>query len=210
MGAKVALCARDEQKLQSAAAEIERKRRQEPARCARMYRAAADVSSLFATMEQALGPIEILVNNAGIGYFGPSARSLGRKLGCGVRHQFESGVPAEQSGGARNDSSSARPHHQYCVARRQERICGWWNLLRFKMGSAWVDAVHGGGFARRTEFASAPFVPEASTRNFRPHAGKDLQKMLQPEDVAHAVETIVTQEPQSFISEVLLRPTQKP
>jgi 3-oxoacyl-[acyl-carrier protein] reductase len=34
--------------------------------------------------------------------------------------------------------------------------------------------------------------------------------MLQPQDVAHAVEMIVTQEPQSFISEVLLRPTQKP
>jgi NADP-dependent 3-hydroxy acid dehydrogenase YdfG len=34
--------------------------------------------------------------------------------------------------------------------------------------------------------------------------------MLQPEDVARAVELIVTQEPQSFISEVLLRPTQKP
>ncbi len=34
--------------------------------------------------------------------------------------------------------------------------------------------------------------------------------MLQPEDVAHAVESIVTQEPRSFISEILLRPTQKP
>ena len=34
--------------------------------------------------------------------------------------------------------------------------------------------------------------------------------MLQPDDMAHAVEMIVTQAPQSFISEVLLRPTQKP
>jgi 3-oxoacyl-[acyl-carrier protein] reductase len=34
--------------------------------------------------------------------------------------------------------------------------------------------------------------------------------MLQPDDVAHAVSMIVTQAPQSFISEVLLRPTQKP
>jgi NADP-dependent 3-hydroxy acid dehydrogenase YdfG len=39
---------------------------------------------------------------------------------------------------------------------------------------------------------------------------KDTSKMLQPEDVAHAVATIVTQAPQSFISEILLRPTQKP
>jgi NADP-dependent 3-hydroxy acid dehydrogenase YdfG len=34
--------------------------------------------------------------------------------------------------------------------------------------------------------------------------------MLQPEDIAHAVESILTQAPQSFISEVVLRPTQKP
>jgi len=40
--------------------------------------------------------------------------------------------------------------------------------------------------------------------------GKDPKKMLQPDDVASVVASIVTQAPQSFISEVLLRPTQKP
>lgn len=39
---------------------------------------------------------------------------------------------------------------------------------------------------------------------------KDPAKMLQPDDVASVVATLVTQAPQSFISEVLLRPTQKP
>jgi hypothetical protein len=34
--------------------------------------------------------------------------------------------------------------------------------------------------------------------------------MLQPDDVAHAVEMLLAQAPQSFISEVLLRPAQKP
>ena len=43
-----------------------------------------------------------------------------------------------------------------------------------------------------------------------PHVGKDASKMLQPDDVAHAVAAIVTQAPQSFMSEILLRPTQKP
>jgi 3-oxoacyl-[acyl-carrier protein] reductase len=42
------------------------------------------------------------------------------------------------------------------------------------------------------------------------HSSKDPSKMLQPDDVAAVVESIVTQAPQSFISEVLLRPTQKP
>ncbi len=34
--------------------------------------------------------------------------------------------------------------------------------------------------------------------------------MFQPEDVAHAVEMVLTQTPQSFVSEVLPRPTRKP
>jgi NAD(P)-dependent dehydrogenase (short-subunit alcohol dehydrogenase family) len=52
--------------------------------------------------------------------------------------------------------------------------------------------------------------PGTVATDFSPHAGKDTSKMLQPEDVAHAVEAILTQSPQSFISEVLLRPTRKP
>jgi NAD(P)-dependent dehydrogenase (short-subunit alcohol dehydrogenase family) len=52
--------------------------------------------------------------------------------------------------------------------------------------------------------------PGSVDTSLSPHAGKDKGKMLQPEDVAHAVEALVTQAPQSFISEMLLRPTQKP
>jgi NAD(P)-dependent dehydrogenase (short-subunit alcohol dehydrogenase family) len=40
--------------------------------------------------------------------------------------------------------------------------------------------------------------------------GKDPNKKIQPDDVAHVVAMLVTQAPQSFVSEVLLRPTQKP
>lgn len=41
-------------------------------------------------------------------------------------------------------------------------------------------------------------------------SGKDPRKKLQPDDIASVVATLVTQSPQSFISEVLIRPTQKP
>ena len=41
-------------------------------------------------------------------------------------------------------------------------------------------------------------------------SGKDPKKKLQPDDVAGVVATLVTQAPQAFISEVLMRPTQKP
>lgn len=41
-------------------------------------------------------------------------------------------------------------------------------------------------------------------------SGKNPDKKIQPDDVAHVAAMLVTQAPQSFVSEVLLRPTQKP
>jgi NAD(P)-dependent dehydrogenase (short-subunit alcohol dehydrogenase family) len=52
--------------------------------------------------------------------------------------------------------------------------------------------------------------PGSVHTEFSPHSGKNAEKMLQASDVAHAVAMIVTQSPQSFASEILLRPTQKP
>ena len=52
--------------------------------------------------------------------------------------------------------------------------------------------------------------PGSTETELGPHAGKDPKKMLQPDDIAHAVTMLVTQTPQSFMSEILLRPTQKP
>jgi NADP-dependent 3-hydroxy acid dehydrogenase YdfG len=52
--------------------------------------------------------------------------------------------------------------------------------------------------------------PGSVNTEFSAHEGRDLGRMLTPADVAHAVAMLVTQRPQSFISEVVLRPTQKP
>jgi 3-oxoacyl-[acyl-carrier protein] reductase len=52
--------------------------------------------------------------------------------------------------------------------------------------------------------------PGSTETELSPHAGKDPKKMLQPDDIAHAVAMLATQAPQSFVSEILLRPTQKP
>ena len=52
--------------------------------------------------------------------------------------------------------------------------------------------------------------PGSTETELSPHTGKDPKKMLQPEDVAHAVAMLVTQAPQSFASEIILRPTLKP
>src|SRR2546429_8533073 len=52
--------------------------------------------------------------------------------------------------------------------------------------------------------------PGSVDTELSPHAGKDPKKMLQPADVAHTEAMLVTQAPQSFVSEILLRSTQKP
>jgi NAD(P)-dependent dehydrogenase (short-subunit alcohol dehydrogenase family) len=52
--------------------------------------------------------------------------------------------------------------------------------------------------------------PGSTHTEFSPHEGKSPDKMLAPEDIAHAVAMLVTSRPQAFVSEVLLRPTRKP
>ncbi|HVJ05056.1 MAG TPA: SDR family oxidoreductase [Candidatus Saccharimonadales bacterium] len=52
--------------------------------------------------------------------------------------------------------------------------------------------------------------PGSVSTDFSGHKGRNKEKMLTPADVAHAVAMLLTQAPQSFISEVILRPTQKP
>jgi 3-oxoacyl-[acyl-carrier protein] reductase len=52
--------------------------------------------------------------------------------------------------------------------------------------------------------------PGSTETNLSPRAGRSSPHMLQPDDVAHVVQMLVTQEPRSFVSEVLLRPTIKP
>ena len=57
---------------------------------------------------------------------------------------------------------------------------------------------------------AAVVCPGSVETELSPHEGKDPKKMLQPDDVAHAVAMLVTQAPQSFVSEISIRPTQKP
>jgi 3-oxoacyl-[acyl-carrier protein] reductase len=52
--------------------------------------------------------------------------------------------------------------------------------------------------------------PGSVDTNLSPHEGKNKDRMLKPDDVAHVVEMIVTQSSQSFASEIVLRPTLKP
>jgi 3-oxoacyl-[acyl-carrier protein] reductase len=52
--------------------------------------------------------------------------------------------------------------------------------------------------------------PGSTHTELSPHEGKSPDRMLQPDDIAHVVEMLVTQASQSFASEIVIRPTQKP
>ena len=52
--------------------------------------------------------------------------------------------------------------------------------------------------------------PGSVATEFSGSGPKDASKVLSPEDVAHAVETVVTQSSKSFISQLQIRPLSKP
>ena len=70
LGAVVAICGRDREALDATSAELSKVRKGSLAQVADVTRS-EDVAKLVATTEAKLGPIAILVNNAGIGLFGP-------------------------------------------------------------------------------------------------------------------------------------------
>jgi 3-oxoacyl-[acyl-carrier protein] reductase len=208
MGANVCVCARDARKLESARAEIEKAGGKCLGVAADVSRA-PDVSALARKVQDELGPVEILVNNAGIGYFGPtheaSEENWDKVLDSNLKSvflaskAFAPGMIQMRGGHIINIASIAGKSAFagggiYCASK--------WGLLGLTQCMAEDLRPHG--------IRVSVICPGSVNTEFSPHTGKDVAKMLQPDDVAHAVETIVTQSPESFISEVVLRPTQKP
>ena len=211
MGSKVAICGRDRDRHEESAALLRREGAAVgavlavPADVAK----AGDVARLVDRVTQELGPLDIVVNNAGIGVFGPgqdaSEKDWDRVLGTNLKGVFlvcravAPGMIARRTGHIINISSLAGKNAfangaVYCASK--------WGLQGFSYCLAEDLRAH----AIRVSVV----CPGSVLTEFGPHAGKDPSKMLQPDDVAHAVAMLVTQEPQSFVSEVLLRPTQKP
>jgi 3-oxoacyl-[acyl-carrier protein] reductase len=208
MGAKLSLCARHVDKLESVASELK------SAGVAVAFSAADvtrldDIESLVQKTRQALGAIDILVNNAGIGYFGPfheaSETNWDSVLDTNLKSVFllskavAKGMIERCGGHIINIASLAGKNAFaggaiYCASK--------WGLLG--MTECMAEDLRAYGIR------VSAICPGTVATDFSPHAGKDPSKMLQPDDIAHVVAMIVTQAPQSFISEVLLRPTQKP
>jgi 3-oxoacyl-[acyl-carrier protein] reductase len=209
LGAKLSLCARDAGRLESAAGELR------VGGAAGVFAAAVDVAhgdqilAFVQNTEKTLGPVEILVNNAGIGYFGPTHEATEANwdsvLDTNLKAVFlaskavAAGMIGRRSGHIINIASLAGKNAFagggiYCASK--------WGLLG--LTECMAEDLRGYGIR------VSAICPGSVATDFSPHGKKDISKMLQAEDIAHVVEMIVTQARQSFISEVLLRPTQKP
>jgi 3-oxoacyl-[acyl-carrier protein] reductase len=208
MGAKLSICSRDPQKLEAATDQL---RGIAPV----VFAAPVDVtvgeqiSTFVEYTRKSLGSIDILVNNAGVGWFGPaheaSEQTWNSILDTNLKSVFlmsravAPGMMDRKTGHIVNISSLAGKNAFknggiYCASK--------WGLLGLTECMAEDLRPYG--------IRVSAVCPGSVATEFSPHAGKDPAKMLQSEDIAHAVEMIVTQSPQSFISEILIRPTAKP
>ena len=208
MGARVAICALGEDALRTAAEQLRGLGIETFAHRADVS-VEADVSALVHQTTETLGEIDILVNNAGIGIFGPlqqlAPTDWDRVMDTNLKSVFLcSRAVAPQmirrrTGHIINISSLAGKNAfagggVYCASK--------WGLQGLTACMAEDLRAHG--------IRVSAVCPGSVDTQFSPHSGKDPAKMLQADDVAHAVALLVTQAPQSFISEILLRPTQKP
>jgi 3-oxoacyl-[acyl-carrier protein] reductase len=165
--------------------------------------AAARVQSTF-------GRVDILVNNAGVGGFNDPLHQLPpedweRILNTNLRgvffaiRAFAPMMIHAQSGHIINISSLAGKN---ALPKAAAYAASKWGLNGLTYSVAEELRGH--------NIRVSVICPGSVETELSPHAGKDPDKMLQPDDVAYTVAMLVTQGPQSFVSEILIRPTQKP
>ncbi len=210
LGAAISICGRDEEKLRIAAAELREAGAKFLATRADVT-SEKDVLSLVESTEKQLGPISILVNNAGTGSggFGPLQEKTEAEWDHVMNTNLKSvffvsravipGMIQRGAGDIVNISSLAGKNTFagggiYCASK--------WALQGLSGCMAEDLRAHG--------IRVSVICPGSVATDFRGRGPKDATKVLTAEDVAHAVAMVLTQGPQSFISEVHLRPVAKP
>ena len=209
LGATVVLCGRTRAPLEATASAI----RQAGGRC---DAAECDVSRLESVealakhVDSSFGRLDVLVNNAGVSgarvplhEYPPQVWDEVMNTNLrGVYYMIRSLVPLMlRSGGGHiiNISSLAGKN---ALPKGACYAASKWGLNGLSYSVA--EELRG------QNIRVSVICPGSTLSEWGYHGGKDLKKLLLPDDVAHAVAMIVTQAPQSFVSEILLRPTQKP
>lgn len=205
-GAKVALAARSRSELEQTALQIGGNASVFPTD----VRDKTQVHAMLDQTAAALGPIDILVNAAGLGIFGAVAdfkdEDFATLIETNLRGTFFTcryvlpSMIERKTGHIVNIASIAG---KVGSANRAVYCASKFGVVGFTESLAEEIREHG--------IRASVICPGSTATSFSGgKAGKSREKMLQPEDVAHAVHMLVTQEPNSFISEIIMRPTQKP
>jgi NAD(P)-dependent dehydrogenase (short-subunit alcohol dehydrogenase family) len=209
MGATTVLCGRTERTLKETASKISAEGgKAEPIRCDVCD--LGSVQDLADAVEQKFGRLDILVNNAGVGSFsGPlhelTPQAWEKVLNTNLRgvfyciRGFAPMMIRQNSGYIVNISSLAGKN---ALPNGAAYAASKWGLN----GLTYSVAEELRGHNIRVSVV----CPGSVDTELGPHTGKNPSKMLKPDDVAHVVAMLVTQTPQSFASEVLIRPTLKP
>ena len=170
----------------------------------------ASVEAVARRVDNQHGRVDILVNNAGIGGFGKPLHELApdewdRVLDTNLRgvfytiRAFAPGMIRARGGHIINISSIAGKN---ALPNGAAYAASKWGLNGLSYSVAEELRAH--------NIRVAVICPGSTHTDLSPHEGKDLSRMLQPDDIAHVVAMLVTQSPQSFASEIVLRPTMKP
>lgn len=208
MGAKLALCARDGEKLRQVAASLQNRGTKVFSRVADVS-APADILMMVNETRAALGPVDILVNNAGIGHFGPfhelNESDWDNTLNTNLKAIFL------MSRAIAPEMIQRRSGHIINIASLagKNAFAGGAIYCASKFGLMGLTACMAEDL-RNYNIRVAAVCPGSVSTEFSLHKGRDHSKLLQPEDVAHAVAALVTQGPTNFMSEILLRPLAKP
>jgi 3-oxoacyl-[acyl-carrier protein] reductase len=170
----------------------------------------AAVDALATHLRRKYGHVDILVNNAGVG--GPPSllhellpEKWNEIFDTNVRGTFymvRAMVPLMLTGGSGHIVNISSLAGKNPLPRGAAYSASKWALngLSYSLAEE----------LRAQNIRVSVVCPGSVDTEFSPHTGKSPDRMLRPEDVAHVVAMLVTQRPESFVSEVLLRPTQKP
>ena len=207
LGAKVVLAARSRTELEETAKTVGTSASVIPTD----VRKQDELQRLFEQTSAAVGPVDILVNAAGLGIFGPVVdfkdSDFETILETNLRGIFFAcrfvlpSMIARKRGHIINIASIAG---KVGSANRAVYCASKFGVVGFTESLAEEVRQHG--------IRASVICPGSTDTKFSTAetSGKARERMLRPEDVAHAVRMIVTQEPNSFISEIIMRPTKKP
>jgi NAD(P)-dependent dehydrogenase (short-subunit alcohol dehydrogenase family) len=210
MGATVVLCGRTLQTLQATATAIsETAEHAEVVECD--VTDLPSVEALAAQVRTRFKRTDILVNNAGVGTFGGPLHQMPTDAWDNVLNTNLRGV-----------YYCIRSFADMMISAGQGHIINISSLAgknALPNGAAYAAskwALNGLTYSVAEELRGhgirvSVICPGSVDTDFSaPRAGRNTSRMLQADDVAHVVAMVVTQGPQSFASEVLLRPTHKP